>query len=112
MQKNGLKLIGLLQKGLYAEIFDNTEEMDQAVNNLALEICNSSNKSMKKLKRIFWEGTDHWDDLLNKRAEISGSLILSEFSKKPSIKSKINNAVKTYFGSIQKHSLKFKPFRT
>ena len=42
-----------LQKGLFAEIFDNTEEMDQAVNNLALEICNYSNKSMKKLKKTF-----------------------------------------------------------
>ena len=45
-----------LQKGLFAEIFDNTEEMDQAVNNLALEICNYSNKSMKKLKKNFLGG--------------------------------------------------------
>ena len=37
---------------------------------------------MKKLKKTFWEGTDHWDDLLIERAEISGSLILSDFSKK------------------------------
>ena len=70
------------QKGLYAEIFDNTDEMDQAVNNLALEICNSSNKATKELKRIFWNGTEKWDQLLAERAEISGELILSEFSKK------------------------------
>jgi methylglutaconyl-CoA hydratase len=35
---------------------------------------------MKKLKDIFWEGTENWDQLLVERAEISGTLILSDFS--------------------------------
>jgi len=36
---------------------------------------------MSELKKIFWEGTSHWDVLLKERAAISGKLILSKFSK-------------------------------
>ncbi|MFA5511458.1 MAG: enoyl-CoA hydratase/isomerase family protein, partial [Candidatus Kapaibacterium sp.] len=35
----------------------------------------------KELKKIFWEGTENWDELLSQRAEISGKLVLSEFTK-------------------------------
>ena len=71
-----------LQKGLFSEIFENTEEMDKAVNHLALEICNSSIKATKALKKTFWEGTENWDELLAQRAKVSGELILSDSSKK------------------------------
>jgi len=33
------------------------------------------------MKRILWEGTDHWSKLLIERAKISGELVLSEFTK-------------------------------
>ena len=71
-----------LQKGLFSEIFENTEEMDKAVNHLALEICNSSSKATKAVKKPFWEGTENWDELLAQRAKVSGELILSDSSKK------------------------------
>jgi len=70
-----------LQKGLYAEIFENSNDMDLAIKQLTNDISCYSLEAMKKLKKTFWEGTDHWDNLLNKRAEISGSLIITEFSK-------------------------------
>ena len=56
--------------------------MDKAVNHLALEICNSSSKATKALKKTFWEGTENWDELLGQRAKVSGELILSNSSKK------------------------------
>jgi len=34
------------------------------------------------MKKIFWTGTDHWDQLLSYRATISGKLVLSEYTKK------------------------------
>lgn len=70
-----------LQKGLYAEIFENSYDMDLAIKQLTNDLSCYSLEAMKKLKKTFWEGTDHWDNLLNKRAEISGSLIITEFSK-------------------------------
>jgi methylglutaconyl-CoA hydratase len=36
---------------------------------------------MRGLKKVFWEGTEHWDQLLAERAAISGELILSKEAK-------------------------------
>ena len=33
------------------------------------------------MKKVFWQGTDHWDQLLAEKAEISGRLVLSDFTK-------------------------------
>ena len=37
---------------------------------------------MAALKQVLWVGTDHWEQLLEERAEISGQLVLSEFTRK------------------------------
>jgi methylglutaconyl-CoA hydratase len=34
-----------------------------------------------ELKRIFWQGTENWDQLLMERASISGRLVLSDFTR-------------------------------
>lgn len=67
-------------KGLYAEVFENASEMDEHINELSLKLANSNPKATKALKEIFWEGTESWDELLDKRASISGKLILSTYS--------------------------------
>ena len=69
------------QYGLYAEVFENTEEMDNAVNRLTTQLASSSPEAMKELKRVLWKGTGNWGDLLKELAQISGRLILSDFSK-------------------------------
>ena len=70
-----------LQKGLYSEIFQDDESMDKAIDELAFKLSKSHQEATKKLKKVFWKGTDNWDELLSKRAKISGELVLSEFSK-------------------------------
>ena len=37
--------------------------------------------TMLELKKMFWHGTENWDELLKERAAISGRLILSDYSK-------------------------------
>ncbi len=69
------------ENGLYAEIYDNIEVMDEAIASLAKQLVNSNPEAKRLLKKIFWEGTEHWDELLEKRAEISGQLVLSDFTK-------------------------------
>lgn len=69
------------QKGLYVEIFEDADTMDQEVNNLANKLANSNPEAMALLKKIFWEGTEHWDELLAERAGMSGKLVLSDFTK-------------------------------
>jgi methylglutaconyl-CoA hydratase len=69
------------EKGLYSHLFDTADEMDTAIEDLALKLASSNPEAMKQLKSVFWEGTENWDDLLAKRAEISGELVLSDFTR-------------------------------
>ena len=70
-----------MQKGLFNEIFDNHEKMDEAIQALAAKLSMSNPAAMLALKKIFWEGTDDWDTLLINRAAISGTLVLSDFTR-------------------------------
>jgi methylglutaconyl-CoA hydratase len=69
------------EKGLYAEVFDNTEEMDKAIATLAEKLSKSNPEAMQMLKKVFWEGTENWDTLLLDRAAMSGKLVLSDFTR-------------------------------
>ena len=78
------------EKGLYTEVFDTTEEMDTEIDKLASTLSQSNPEAMKGLKKMMWEGTDHWDTLLIERAESSGKLVLSDFTKNAIEKFKAN----------------------
>ena len=69
------------RKGLYAELHPSVESMDESISRLSSQLAHSSPQAMAELKKIFWQGTEDWDELLNKRAEISGRLVLSDFTK-------------------------------
>jgi len=68
------------EKGLYADIFATTSDLDAAVAKLAETLSRSNPEAMAMLKKVFWQGTEHWDTLLTERAEMSGKLVLSEFT--------------------------------
>jgi len=70
------------QKGLYTTVSDSAEAMDKAIAQLTDRLIASSPEAMQGLKKIFWEGTQHWDTLLEQRAEMSGQLVLSDYAKK------------------------------
>lgn len=69
------------EKSLYAEIFDSIEAMDEAIDVLANKLAQSNPEAMSMLKKVFWEGTEHWDTLLSERAAMSGKLVLSDFTR-------------------------------
>ena len=69
------------EKGLYASVYDTTEEMDEAVQKLCSKLAMTHENATLELKKIFWEGTENCDKLLAERAKISGELILSSYSK-------------------------------
>ncbi|MEZ5041809.1 MAG: enoyl-CoA hydratase/isomerase family protein [Saprospiraceae bacterium] len=68
-------------KGLYAELFEDPESLDLAVLALAEQLASYNPEAARHIKAICWEGTEHWDRLLEERAEISGRLVLSAFTK-------------------------------
>jgi methylglutaconyl-CoA hydratase len=69
------------RKGLFSEIHDTIENMDEAVVQLSNRLVHSNPQAMAEMKKIFWKGTEHWDTLLKERAAISGRLVLSDFTK-------------------------------
>ena len=69
------------EKGLYAQVFESIEAMDEAVQKFAEHLCTYNPEAMLEMKKVFWGGTDNWDELLAERAAISGRLVLSDFTK-------------------------------
>ena len=78
------------EKGLYTDVFDSVEELDDEINKLASTLSKSNPEAMEKLKKIMWNGTEDWDRLLDKRAESSGILVISDFTSKAIAKFKSN----------------------
>lgn len=77
-------------KGLFAEVHNSIENMDESVYRLANTLAHSNPVAMAEMKKIFWKGTEHWDELLKERAAISGRLVLSEYSKNAIAKFKLS----------------------
>jgi methylglutaconyl-CoA hydratase len=69
------------QKGLYTEVYDSVEEMDEGIEVLVTKLSKSNPEAMRLLKQVFWKGTENWDELLKERAAMSGELVLSDFTK-------------------------------
>ncbi|MDP9230551.1 MAG: enoyl-CoA hydratase/isomerase family protein [Bacteroidota bacterium] len=69
------------RKGLYAELHTTLENMDESIARHANLLVHSNPEAMTEMKKIFWKGTENWDELLLQRAAISGKLVLSEFTK-------------------------------
>ena len=76
------------RKGLYAEVHESVENMDESIYRLATFLAHSNPDAMSEMKKMFWKGTEHWDELLKERAAISGKLVLSDFTKKALTKAK------------------------
>ena len=69
------------RKGLYSELHSSIESMDESITRLSHQLSHSSGEAMTEMKKIFCQGTDNWDELLTERAEISGRLVLSHFTR-------------------------------
>ena len=70
------------EKGLFAKVFTTIGEMDTEVENFALKLSKYNIEALNELKKVLWKGTENWEKILERRAEISGKLVLSEFTKK------------------------------
>jgi methylglutaconyl-CoA hydratase len=67
--------------GLYSRVFDDPKDMDEALEKLVQFLAQSNPEAIKQLKQVFWTDTDDWDQLLERRAAISGALALSAHTK-------------------------------
>ncbi|WP_222982328.1 enoyl-CoA hydratase/isomerase family protein [Flagellimonas meishanensis] len=70
------------EKGLFSKVFDSISDMDKELEFHVQKLASYNADALAAMKRILWEGTDHWDTLLLERAEASGRLALSPTTKK------------------------------
>jgi methylglutaconyl-CoA hydratase len=68
--------------GLYTRVMDTEAAMDSVLPAFAKRLAEVNPEALAQVKRMTWEGTNHWDTLLFERAGISGRLALSEFTSK------------------------------
>ena len=69
------------QKGLFVSLSQDIQALDAAVDAFAQTLASYNPDALTEMKRIFWQGTSHWDTLLPERAAISGRLVLSNFTR-------------------------------
>lgn len=67
--------------GLYARLADDVAALDSSVNELAGRLVAANPEAVARIKRIAWAGTDNWPRLLEERAGMSGTLVLSEYTR-------------------------------
>ncbi len=70
-----------LSKGLFCKVFETYEELNGEVQAFAQKLAELSPEAALEMKKIFWQGCEDWDYLLEKRAEISGRLVLSDYTR-------------------------------
>ncbi len=69
------------EKGLYNEVFDSIEQLDAYIDHFSQKLLASSAMALLSLKQILWAGTEHWDQLLDERAGISGRLVITDVAQ-------------------------------
>ncbi len=68
-------------KGLYSKLFDSFSDLDESVQEISENLASFNPEAMRQMKEIFWQSTGHWSATLEQRAEISGKLVTSDFTK-------------------------------
>ncbi|HVX38330.1 MAG TPA: enoyl-CoA hydratase-related protein [Gemmatimonadaceae bacterium] len=67
--------------GLYARVVADVAALDAGVGEMAARLRQANPDAVARIKRITWEGTDTWPRLLEERAAMSGTLVLSDYTK-------------------------------
>ena len=68
------------QHGLYTRVMDTEAALDSVLPAFAHRLVGMNPDALTQIKRVLWEGTNHWETLLFERAAISGKLAMSEFT--------------------------------
>ena len=63
---------------LYQSVYSSEIELDKALEEKLIQLSNYSPDALTALKQSLWKGTEHYEELLFKRAKESGKLSLTE----------------------------------
>ncbi|NJB71381.1 methylglutaconyl-CoA hydratase [Saonia flava] len=69
------------EKGLFSKVYGSINEMDKELDIFTGKLAAYNPDALAEMKKVLWEGTEHWKKLLEDRAEMSGKLALSPNTK-------------------------------
>lgn len=67
--------------GLFSRVVSSIDDLDDEVQAHAYTLARANPEAVASLKRCMWQGTEHWETLLEERAAISGRLVLSDTTR-------------------------------
>lgn len=67
---------------VYHSVSQNIELMDQEIETFLQKIATRSDEALALIKKVSWEGTEHFKQLMPERIHMSASLILEDSAKK------------------------------
>ncbi|WGK65437.1 enoyl-CoA hydratase/isomerase family protein [Croceiramulus getboli] len=70
-----------LHHGLFQAVYDDQQELDKAVQDLAERLITYNPEALRLTKQMFYEGEPDWKPIMDARAALSGSLVLSSFTR-------------------------------
>ncbi len=81
------------QHNIYHSVSESIEEMDAKLEKFLETLASRSSDALALIKKVSWEGTDHFNELMPARIHMSASLILEDSAKKniESIKEKLRS---------------------
>jgi methylglutaconyl-CoA hydratase len=68
-------------KGLYDELCER-DQLDKRIDEFTDTLLDTNPEAVTELKKIFWDGIENLEELLEARAETSGRLVLSDYTSK------------------------------
>jgi methylglutaconyl-CoA hydratase len=70
------------QRGLFAELHQDVAALDARLPAFAHQLAASNPEAAAAMKRVLWDGTEHWRELLAARARLSGTLVVSPSARR------------------------------
>lgn len=67
--------------GLYARVFDDAKDMDKGLEALLAFLAGANPEAIRQFKKVLWQDTADWPQLLEQRAGISGALAFSAHTR-------------------------------
>lgn len=67
---------------VYHSVYENIEMMDEEINKFLEKLSARSSDALSLIKKVSWEGTEHFEQLMPERILMSASLILEDSAKK------------------------------
>lgn len=67
--------------GIYHHLSQNVIEMDQSISSFIETLSSRSSAALEAIKKIAWQGTEHFENLMPERILLSASLVLDPSTK-------------------------------